>query len=803
MDPIIRASIDDVVANDFQLEYVRTLERWEQVAYVYKWLLGYCNYHNPSPYDQFIESVFVRRNSVCMGYSKAAKYLFDLLDIESHLVLGRLKGAGEESRHCWNLVTIDGNSYHLDVSLGDPALVKLLRASGAKDVVRKGTFNYACFCVSDEKIAETHIVDDGQDLPICAASIDTELLNRLSGVRTKSWNSIYGCVLAETGTTADIRLCTRNKKVVLKVFRPDSPIRCEDEYRWMVALKGCRHLLRLDETYTNPARGVLAMEQAFPAPDVFRCLGAGEILRQALLMARDVAWAWRECKEKGVLYRDIHFCNVYLSDEGFFKLGDFGSCIAADASVREMVGAREFMAPEVLDEGVFNERSAVYSITAVLLSALNGQRPIACPAAEADSLRHLLLEWHSQDVVGGVVDLIRTGAAFYPQDRVPTCLALIERIGDLLNLMDGKPKAEERTPDESMSIAPNLTYYREIEFTSLEDRCSTGAGFFSTPTTYEPEFPADEDEPEQLEAMQQMSPRQVFLDSPFFDLIRGAAGGVVSWTARKRARPNKQWNVYSSVFAPAEVKRRSHMLVQVFLHRADEGDKVSAMAKEAQPDATRRGYTPLDCKLKEGDKVDVQLSIRGETLLYTETDQIIWRGAYSECSFEYFVPRDLDVDSLSCRVMLVVNGIPKGDMRFITKIVETPLQLHAEMHPEHYRKVFVSYAHEDEEKVKFLAEGLRASGVDYFFDRHYLKAGDIYPLKISQYIEKADLFILCWSENAARSEYVRWELDNALQRVFPNVRPESAVKLAIYPLDIDPHATLPDEVKPYYNFGKL
>ena len=799
MDPIIRASIDDVVANDFQLEYVRTLERWEQVAYVYKWLLGYCNYHNPSPYDQFIESVFVRRNSVCMGYSKAAKYLFDLLDIKSHLVFGRLRGAEEGSRHGWNLVTIDGNFYHLDVSLGDPALVKLLRASGAKDAVRKGTFNYACFCVSDEKIAETHIVDDGQDLPICAASIDTELLNRLSGVRTKSRNSIFGCVLAETGSTADIRLCTRNKKVVLKVFRPDSPIRCEDEYRWMVALKGCRHLLRLDETYTNPARGVLAMEQAFPAPDVFRCLGAGEILRQALLMARDVAWAWRECKEKGVLYRDIHFCNVYLSEEGFFKLGDFGSCIAADASVREMVGAREFMAPEVLDKGVFNERSAVYSITAVLLSALNGQQPIVYPAAEGDGLRPLLLEWHSQDVVGGVVDLIRTGAAFNPQDRISTCLALIERIGDLLNMMDGKPKAEERTPDESMSISPNLTYHREIEFTSLEDRCSTGAGFFSTPTTYEPEFPADEEEVLLCESLPGS------LIGAGFNVIGGVLSTVdrVFKARRKSGSRPELWDVYSSVFAPAEVKRRSHMLVQVFLHRADEGGKVCAMAKEAHPDAMRRGYTPLDCKLKEGDKVDVQLSIRGETLLYTETDQIIWRGAYSECTFEYFVPRDLDVDSLSCRVMLVVNGIPKGDMRFITKIVEAPLQLHAEMHPEHYRKVFISYAHEDEEKVKYLAEGLRASGVDYFFDRHYLKAGDIYPLKIRQYIEKADLFILCWSANAARSEYVRWELDNALQRVFPSVRPESAVKLAIYPLDIDPHATLPDEVKPYYNFGKL
>lgn len=808
----IREIIDDVVAEDFQLCRILMLPQWRQVAYVYKWLLGYCNYHDPSPYDQFIDSVFVRRNSVCMGYSRSAQYLFDRLGIKSRLFFGRLKGAEEGSRHCWNLVIINGESYHLDICLGDPALEKLLRASGAKDVVRKGAFNYACFCVSDEKIAETHLIEDGQDLPICTKGIDAELLDRLSEIRTRSRNSIFGCLLAETGSTADIRLCSRDKKTVLKVFRPNSPVRCEDEYQWMVALKGCRHLLRLDETYTDPAQGVLAIEQAVPAPDMFRCLGAGEILRQALHMALDVAKAWQECKEKGVLYRDIHICNVYLSDEGIFKLGDFGSCIALDADDRAGVGVREFMAPEVFGGGKFDERSAVYSITAVLFSTLYGLRPVILPAADAEELATFLFDWHPREVVMGVVDLIKAGCALTPKNRIPTCQALRDRIMELLDLLDGKPK-EGKRPIDKKSV--------QIDSTSLglEDRCTTGC---ISPTTFEPEFPKEVEEYDwnsQSETMPQMMPDKEEMMGKSMSILGNLIGffGLIGGAVRKRrasARRNqgpqsistpqpKLQDVYSSVFAPAEVKRRSHMHVQVFLHRADEAEQVVHMAKEAQPGAARRGYAPLNCKLKEGDKIDVRLEIRGETLLHLETSQIVWRGAFSQCSFVYFVPYDLDVDSLCCSVMLVINGLPQGVMRFVTEIVAVPMQLHANMRSSRYEKVFVSYAHEDEGKVKYLAEGLRASGADYFFDRHYLKVGDVYPLKIRQYIENADLFILCWSENAARSEYVRLELDCALQRVFPNVRPESAVKLAIYPLDIDPHASLPEDVKPFYNFGRL
>lgn len=40
----IKRQIDDVVRNDFKLDFVRTLSVKKQVMYVYKWIALYCNY---------------------------------------------------------------------------------------------------------------------------------------------------------------------------------------------------------------------------------------------------------------------------------------------------------------------------------------------------------------------------------------------------------------------------------------------------------------------------------------------------------------------------------------------------------------------------------------------------------------------------------------------------------------------------------------------------------------------------------------------------------------------------------------
>ena len=305
-------------------------------------------------------------------------------------------------------------------------------------------------------------------------------------------------------------------------------------------------------------------------------------------------------------------------------------------------------------------------------------------------------------------------------------------------------------------------------------------------------------------------------------LSGGLLGGIIGWVAGAVGGHlwdnHKEWydeerqttsnlsdinEVYSSIFAPSEVRPKSHMLVQVYLHLFEETEKVKSFAQEPDKNAERRDYIPLQCKLKKGDKVDVQLNIFGETLLMSDKKRVVWQGSFTKCSFDYFVPKDIDVDELSCVAMLTVNGVPVGEMRFITRIADAPRRLNPEIIAHKYNKVFISYSHQDESKVKFLHEGLELGAVPHFFDRSYLKPGDVFPQKIQDYINSADLFILCWSENASKSEYVQKERMQALERAFPQVKPEQEAKLRIYPMSIEPHTELPSDMKENYHFGEI
>lgn len=258
-------------------------------------------------------------------------------------------------------------------------------------------------------------------------------------------------------------------------------------------------------------------------------------------------------------------------------------------------------------------------------------------------------------------------------------------------------------------------------------------------------------------------------------------------------------SVYSSIFAPAEVKRKSHLQVQVYLHLSEEDEKVKSLAKESDKNAERRDYIPLSLKLKKGDKVDVEFNIYGETRLASERKSIIWQGSFAKCTFDYFVPKDIDVEELSCEANLFVNGAMIGEMRFLTQIVEVPRNLNPEILSHRFNRIFISYAHQDAQQIKLLALAYKAQGVDYFYDRDSLAPGDVYEEKIFDYIDSSDLFVLCWSKNAAASDYVAKEKGRALLRAYPQLSQRDAT-LKICPISIEPRADLPSDMKEVYNF---
>lgn len=260
--------------------------------------------------------------------------------------------------------------------------------------------------------------------------------------------------------------------------------------------------------------------------------------------------------------------------------------------------------------------------------------------------------------------------------------------------------------------------------------------------------------------------------------------------------------VFSSVFAPAEIKLRSHFMVQVYLHLYEETENIAHLAIEADPKAKRRKYIPLRTKLRVSDKVTVELNIYGESLLQSYYKDLTWRGLFTQCTFDYFVPANLDIEELSCEVNLYVNGALVGDMRFLTNIVERPRKLNSEIISRMFKRIFISYAHQDSARVRDFALAYKAQGVDYFFDRDKLVAGDVYEEKIFEYIDSADLFILCWSANAAKSEYVGRERRRAMLRAYPQLSHHEAT-LKIYPISIEPRTELPQDMAGIYNFEEV
>ena len=284
--------------------------------------------------------------------------------------------------------------------------------------------------------------------------------------------------------------------------------------------------------------------------------------------------------------------------------------------------------------------------------------------------------------------------------------------------------------------------------------------------------------------------------------------GIFDWFRGKQNKngsnkPDSLSSVNSSIFAPSEAKRGDYMMVQVFLYQDGEEDFVQRKAAELDSDATRRNYTPLSVKLKMGDEVKATLTALGSGIVIEEPEQkMIWNGRYTDCQFDMFIADHFQASTLISTVTLSVNGVPAGRMMFKTAIVNQPRKLNAEIDCKTFHKIFISYSHKDEQKVKYIAEAYRAQGADYFFDRHYLKAGDVYPVKIQQYIDSADLFILCWSKNAAESDYVTLERRQALSLAYPQVNIDKAT-ITIHPISIEPRAEYPKDMNDVYNFEEV
>lgn len=162
-DDTVKAKADyELRVNEILEEVDKNWTENEKVKYLHDYLCKHVSYSmdsEKSPYFASAYGALVDGMASCEGYSRALQDLLIRLGIQSFAIIGDDYFPGEDTPegHMWNLVKIDGNYYHLDLTWDD----------------QNTYISYDYYNVSTERILVDHLIDDGQvPFPICYDYVD-------------------------------------------------------------------------------------------------------------------------------------------------------------------------------------------------------------------------------------------------------------------------------------------------------------------------------------------------------------------------------------------------------------------------------------------------------------------------------------------------------------------------------------------------------------------------------------------------------------------------------------------------------
>ncbi len=159
-----RQALIEQYATSFLQELPADAKEYDKVKYVYEIVILNTEYNLNAPDNQNICSVFLGRESVCLGYAKAVQYLLQKVGVEATVVTGSVF-TGEA--HAWNLVKINGQYYYVDATWGDASY---MMDAGTGDALT--TINYDYLCVTTQDILQTHVIDNPITVPNCLVQTD-------------------------------------------------------------------------------------------------------------------------------------------------------------------------------------------------------------------------------------------------------------------------------------------------------------------------------------------------------------------------------------------------------------------------------------------------------------------------------------------------------------------------------------------------------------------------------------------------------------------------------------------------------
>ncbi len=161
------------------------------------------------------------------------------------------------------------------------------------------------------------------------------------------------------------------------------------EFALMSKLKGNSNVVSYENHQVIEHKGgigwdiLIQMELLTPLNEYTR---KRTITRQDVIrLGIDLCKALELCQKYNIIHRDVKPENIFISDAGDYKLGDFGIARTVEKTTSGLSkkGTYTYMAPEVYKGEAYGSTVDIYSLGIVLYRLLNGNRTPFLPAAPA------------------------------------------------------------------------------------------------------------------------------------------------------------------------------------------------------------------------------------------------------------------------------------------------------------------------------------------------------------------------------------------------------------------------------------
>lgn len=113
----------NAAADGIVLTLPASLSDYEKELFVHDYLCSVCRYTPEEEGGRLKATAYdalILGKAVCEGYARAAQLLLQRLGIKTYLITGRgVNKDGQVENHMWNIVTLNGENYHVDVTWDD------------------------------------------------------------------------------------------------------------------------------------------------------------------------------------------------------------------------------------------------------------------------------------------------------------------------------------------------------------------------------------------------------------------------------------------------------------------------------------------------------------------------------------------------------------------------------------------------------------------------------------------------------------------------------------------------------------